>query len=116
MWWTPPVRAISIVSSVLPSSITIHSTRSNPGTVRGRAASVIPRVPASLKQGIWITSILPGDIAVGPRSQSGVGRASGPWATSGGSTTSNRRTASANSAGSGSGRSHAGGRPSTKRR
>ena len=62
MWSTPAALATAIVSSVLPSSITIQSTRAKPGTPRGKAASVMPRVAASLKQGIWITRIGPADM------------------------------------------------------
>jgi hypothetical protein len=48
MWSTPAALATSTVPSVLPSSITIQSTRANPGTLRGSAASVMPSVGASL--------------------------------------------------------------------
>src|SRR5690606_22591209 len=66
MWSTPAAWATATVSSVLPSSMIIHSTRAKPGTTRGRLASVMPSVAASLKQGIWMIRVGP-DIAGSPR-------------------------------------------------
>src|SRR5262245_20813846 len=54
MWSTPAALATATVWSVLPSSMIIQSTRAKPGTARGRLASVMPRLSASLKQGIWM--------------------------------------------------------------
>src|SRR3954468_18698337 len=58
MWSTPFARATSIVRSVEPSSMTSHSTTSNPGTSRGRSASVTGSVSSSLRQGIWMMSFI----------------------------------------------------------
>ena len=55
-----PAWATATVASVLPSSMTSHSTRSKPGTARGRLASVMPSVVASLKQGIWMIRVRAG--------------------------------------------------------
>ena len=92
MWSTPAALATAIVSSVLPSSITIQSTRAKPGTPRGRAASVMPRVAASLKQGIWMIRVGAADMAAS------AGRA--PAATGAG-TTMNRLILPARSGGIG---------------
>jgi hypothetical protein len=47
-WSTPLAFATSAVPSVEPSSITSHSTVSNPATLRGRAARVAGNCSASL--------------------------------------------------------------------
>jgi len=50
--WTPDLRATSVVSSLLPSSMISTSISSTPGIWRGRSARVRGKVSASLKQGI----------------------------------------------------------------
>ena len=118
-WSTPPALATSAVRSVLPSSITIHSTRSKPGTARGRAASVMPSVAASLKQGIWMISVPALDIGRAQNRVSGGGAPpSGAAAASGAAAsgrTANNRAWPPASWGSGRRRSQAGGWRSTRR-
>src|SRR4051812_40311898 len=58
MWSTPFSRATSTVRSVEPSSMTSHSTTSNPGTSRGRSASVTGSVCSSSRQGIWMINFI----------------------------------------------------------
>src|SRR4051812_45573961 len=83
MWSTPCSRATSTVRSVEPSSMTSHSTRSTPGTSRGRSASVAGSVASSLRQGIWMMSFIgigPGRSAAARAAQGtgyGVGRRDG---------------------------------------
>src|SRR5262245_53171992 len=57
-WSTPCSRATRAVSSVEPSSMISHSTVWNPGTVRGRSASVVGRVADSFRHGIWMISFI----------------------------------------------------------
>ena len=69
MWSAPAAVAAATVPSVLPSSTMSHSTQSNPSTRRGSAASVVPIVDSSLRQGIWITSFrrAPASVPTPPR-------------------------------------------------
>ena len=118
-WSTPAALATATVRSVLPSSITIHSTRAKPATARGKAASVMPSVSASLKQGIWMISVPP--VVIG-RAQNRVSadRAPAlPAASASGavaSGTNANSTAWPAAGASGRRRSQAGGWPSTRRR
>ena len=57
-WSTPCARATSTVRSVEPSSITSHSTSSNPSTRARQVGSVTGSVCSSLRQGIWMISFI----------------------------------------------------------
>ena len=108
MWSTPAALATAMVWSVLPSSMIIHSTRAKPGTARGRLASVMPRLAASLKQGIWM-------ISFGPVMPAHCDAWVVAAVRSLGRITSNRRASAARSPSSGSGRSQEGAWPSARR-
>ncbi len=59
-WSTPCSTATWAVRSSLPSSTISHSTTSMPGTSRGSSASVMGSESSSLKQGIWMMSLVIG--------------------------------------------------------